>query len=180
MLAFLTKKKLTEDQLADCFVNGILQLVDQGFPDVAEMINIEPEFETAPQLRADAADRFLMIVVAGNLQNLSCHFHDYRDVRITDKILNRLSEILSIEKDKLKQLISTYQAFINRVNHPSRNTLYGMAKAVFYKYDLNPHQAEYFRNMKSPNPIFLKRLSEMMTNFVWEWEGYSQTYKIVA
>ncbi|MCB0483519.1 MAG: hypothetical protein KDC37_03050, partial [Flavobacteriales bacterium] len=109
MLAFLTKKKLTEDKLADAFVNGVLQLVDKSFPDIAEMINMDPEFENCPDVKAHAADKFLLIVVAGNLQLITAHFHDYRDVRLTDKIITRLSAVLSIEKDKLKQIISSYQ-----------------------------------------------------------------------
>jgi hypothetical protein len=180
MLSFLTKKKLTEDKLADSFVYGILQLVDEGFPAVAEMINADPEFETSPSVQAEKADKFLMIVLAGNLQLISCQFHDYRDVRLTDKMLSRLSSLLEIEKDKLKQHISSYQAFINRVNQPSKNTLYGMSKAVFYKYDLNTCQTEYFRKMNSPNPLFFKRLCDIMNNFVWEWDQVSATYKIVA
>ena len=78
MLSFLTKKKISEKKLAGLFVSGILQLVDQGFPEVAGMINEDPEFENSPNLSSSDADRFLMIVIAGNMQFIPKYFNDYK------------------------------------------------------------------------------------------------------
>ena len=69
---------------------------------------------------------------------------------------------------------------MNRVNHPSKNMLYAMSKAMFYKYELNDHQVEYFRNLNTPNPIFLKNLDDVMSNFLWDWDAFEEKYKVVA
>ena len=178
MLSLFTKKKLSEDKLQGLFVTGILHLVDRGFPDVAELINTDPEFEYPPTLEANRAEYFLMIVVAGNLALIPKHFNDYQDIRLIEGIIKKLANTLNIDHDKLKNNIAQYQSFISRVNMPSKNILYGMSKAVFHKYELNQFQDEYFRNMKSPNPIFIKRLDEIMLNFQWDWEMLKNKYKI--
>ena len=77
MFAFLTKKKISEKKLAGLFVSAILQLVDQGFPEVAGMINEDPEFEKAPNISCADADRFLLIVVAGNLQYIPKYLQEF-------------------------------------------------------------------------------------------------------
>jgi hypothetical protein len=64
------------------------------------------------------------------------------------------------------------------VNFPSKNILYSMSKAVFFKYELNQYQDEYFRSMNTPNPIFLKSLDEVMRNFIWDWEAFCDKYKV--
>lgn len=33
--------------------------------------------------------------------------------------------------------------------------------------------------MKTPNPIFLKNLDELMRNFLWDWEAFNERYKVV-
>ena len=53
-----------------------------------------------------------------------------------------------------------------------------MSKAMFYKYKLNDCQDDYFKNMDSPNPLFLKRMDEIMKNFLWNWEAFFKRYKI--
>ena len=178
MLSIFTKKKLSEEKLQGLFVSGILQLVDRGFPDVAELINTDPEFEVNPNLQPNDADRFLMIVVAGNLATIPKHFNDYQDVRIIDGIVRQMANVLNIEHESLKTVVAKYQSFINRVNMPSKNILYGMSKAVFHKYELNQYQIEYFKNMKSPNPLFIKRLDDIMLNFLWDWAEIRSKYKI--
>ena len=53
-----------------------------------------------------------------------------------------------------------------------------MSKAIFHKYALNDFQEEYFRNMQAPNPLFLKRMDEVISNFIWNWEAVEKKYKI--
>lgn len=179
MLGFLIKKKISEEKLADRFVTGILHLVDQGFPEVAALINDDPEFEHRPELTPKVVDRFLFIVLAGNLAYIPKHFNNYQDVRLMDSILNKLAIALNVDRDKLKQTVSAYQSYMSRINHPSKNIHYAMSKAVFFKYELNDFQEEYFRNMKAPNPLFLKRLDDIMDNFIWNWKEIQEKYKIV-
>jgi hypothetical protein len=67
-----------------------------------------------------------------------------------------------------------------RINHPSHNVLYGMSKTVFYKYELAQFQDEYFREMRAPNPILLKRLDDIMRNYVWDWDAYLSKIKLTT
>lgn len=179
MLSILTKKKISEDKTANVFVNFLLTLADEGFPEVASFFNEDPEFATRPSISPGDSTEFLLIVFAGNLKFLSERFPDYQGARLNETILSKLSQALGNDKITLKKTISDYQSFMNRVNHPSKNTLYAMSKAIFHKYNLNPHQAEYFRNMNTPNPIFLKRLDEVVTQFIWDWDAFTKKYKIV-
>jgi hypothetical protein len=77
-----------------------------------------------------------------------------------------------------EKLVRDYQSFITRVNHPSKNMIYGMSKAMFHKYGLNEFQDEYFKRMQAPNPLFLKRLDEVMGNFIWDWDVFFKKYKL--
>ena len=70
------------------------------------------------------------------------------------------------------------QSFIARVNYPSKNLVYGMSKAMFEKYKLNDFQDDYFRRMQAPNPLFLKRMDEVMANFIWNWDAFFKKYKM--
>lgn len=180
MLSFLLKKKVSESQVANHFVQSIVQLVDDGFPELVEIINYDPEFERRPNLAPEDSNEFLLIVLAGNISQVPKHFSDYQDVRIMDAIYKLLSESFDLDKDKLKEKISSYQKYFSKINHPSKNTLYAMSKAVFYKYNLNDFQDDYFRKMKTPNPIFLARLHELMENFQWDWSRIQDEYKIVS
>lgn len=179
MLKTLLKKRLSEEKLANIFVNSIINLVDDAFPDVAALINDDPSFETKPQINPKASDRFLLVVIAGNLQYIPSHFEAYQDMRITDMIYRKLSNTFSMDLEALKKLIGQYQNFCNKMNHPSKNTLYAMSKGVFHKYELYQYQEEFFKNMRTPNPIFLKRLDEIMTNFVFDWGSYQEKFRIV-
>lgn len=178
MFTIFRKKKITEDQLANFFVSSLLNLVDKGFPDVAAMINADPEFSAPPCLAAADSDKFLLIVASGNIQLLSKHFERMQDVRLAESINRKLANALGVEPQKLKELLNKYQSWMTRINHPSKNIHYAMSKAVFYKYDLNQFQSEYFRNMNTPNPIFLKRLDEVIAQFIWNWENYKEEYRI--
>jgi len=179
MLSFLTKKKITEDKLAQIFVTSTLKTCDEGFEEVANLIVEDPEFQRPPKIEAHNSDEFLMIVIAGNLDLLPQHFSDYQDIRLLDKIYKKLSTSLQLDLSDLKKIIAHYQTYLKRVNHPSKNTHYAMSKAIFFKYNLNEYQQEYFKNMKTPNPIFLKRLDEIVYNFIWNWDDLKNKYKIV-
>ena len=54
-----------------------------------------------------------------------------------------------------------------------------MSKGVFFKYGLNDYQSDYFKNMNTPNPIFLKRLDEIVGQFIFDWAEMQDTYRIV-
>lgn len=178
MFTIFKKKKLTEDQLANFFVNSIVNLVEQGFQDVVEIIYNDPEFVTTPNISKEDYDKFLLVVVAGNIKLMSEHFDSVKDVRITEKIYRKLGSALSVEPMTLKETIAKYQSWMSRINHPSKNTRYAMSKGVFFKYELNQFQSDYFRNMNTPNPIFLKRLDEVISQFLFNWNDIKENYRI--
>ena len=180
MLSFLLKKKVTEDQIAAHFVHSVIQMVEESFEDIAELINQDPEFETPPAIDKNDYDKFMLIVVSGNLLYVPKYFHDYQDVRLIDSIQKMLAASFGVSNEQLKEAIASYQKFFGKINHPSKNIHYAMSKAVFFKYNLNDHQDEYFKKMNTPNPIFLNRMNEIVSNFIWDWESIQGEYKITS
>lgn len=179
MLDIIFKKKITEQALADYFVTAALRLVDEGFPEVIEVVRLHESFERIPQISNAQPDAFLLIVLAGNYNYITQSFHDYQDVRLIDQLNRKFATALGTTEYDLKASIKAYQTYFKRVNHPSKNTHYAMSKAFFFKYELNDYQEDYFRNMKTPNPILLKQLDELMANFIWDWAQFKEKYRIL-
>ena len=119
-----------------------------------------------------------MIIIVGNLVQLESHFDYNQAVSVESLIVQKFSNIYGMTENQFSELVSDYKSFISRVNYPSKNVLYGMSKAIFHKYSLNDFQEEYFRNMQAPNPLFLKRMDEIVANFIWNWEAVEKKYKI--
>jgi hypothetical protein len=157
----------------------VLKTVDEGFPLIAGIINEAPEFVTSPNINPEKSDKFLLIVIATNLQLIPEYFNNYQDNRLIDLIIEKFSKVFEVEIPELKKVIKEYQGYLSRVNLPSKNPKYAMSKGIFYKYELNEFQEEYFKNMKSPNPMFLKRLDEAMDIFIWDWESFKDKYQVV-
>jgi hypothetical protein len=166
------KKKLTEDKIANIFVNTILETVENSFADVATTIALDAEFVKRPQLDTTDSDKFLMIVVAGNFNYFSRYFSALEENVLKARIIQKFATVFGLQYDDMKKIISEYQDFIYRVNHPSKNTLYGMSKAVFFKYKLGQYQDNYFAQLNSPNPLFLKRMDIIMENYLWNWNDF--------
>ena len=179
MFAIFGKKKIKEDVLANVFVNSILDTIDDGFPEVIGIINESPEFVTSPNLLEENSDGFTFIVIAANLSFISKHLDHSISDRFIQIAVSKFSQAFDVNEEKFASVIKKYQTYLCKVNHPSKNMLYAMSKGIFGKYKLNEYQDEYFKNMKSPNPMFLKRLDEVMTNFIWNWEAFSQKHQIV-
>jgi hypothetical protein len=169
---------LTDNQLANIFVNGLLEVIDNGFKEVALMINEDPAFDYSPDIAPSEIDEFTIIVIVGNLVQLESHFDYNQAVSVESLIIQKFATIYGMNENQFSDLISDYKSFISRVNYPSKNVLYGMSKAIFHKYALNDFQEEYFKNMQAPNPLFLKRMDEILSNFIWNWEAVEKKYKI--
>ncbi len=171
------KKKLTEDKIANIFVNSILNTVEDTFEDVATAIMADPEFVRQPNIDPTDSDKFLMIVIAGNFNYFSRYFSNTEEQLLKAKITQKLANVFGMNYDEMKNIIASYRDFIYRVNHPSKNTLYGMSKAVFFKYRLGQYQDEYFAKLNAPNPLFLKRMDHIMENYLWNWTAFFNKYK---
>ena len=178
MIRSFLKKRLTDNQLANIFVNGLLEVIDNGFKEVALMINEDPAFDYSPDIAPSEIDEFTIIVIVGNLVQLESHFDYNQAVSVESLIIQKFATIYGMNENQFSDLISDYKSFISRVNYPSKNVLYGMSKAIFHKYALNDFQEEYFKNMQAPNPLFLKRMDEIVSNFIWNWEAVEKKYKI--
>ena len=179
MFKIFGKKKIKEDVVANIFVNSILNTIDEGFAEITGIINDAPEFTTSPNISATDDNSFTLIVVAANLYYIPEHLHGSKDDRITNLIFSKLSNVFNCDRIQLESVIKEYQCYLMKVNHPSKNMHYAISKGIFGKYNLNNYQDEYFKNMKSPNPMFLKRLDEAIDSFVWNWDTFKQKYQII-
>ena len=173
------KKKLKEDALANLFVNATVETVEAGFADIVGLINESPEFIQPPCLSEENDSKFMLIVLAANLKEIPNHLPAHQDNRLINQIIEKLASVFDVSESKLEGILREYQSYLGRVNHPSNNNLYAMSKAVFFKYDLSQFQEDYFKNMNSPNPLFLKRLDEAMMLFLFNWEATKNDFNIV-
>ena len=178
MLGTILKRKFSDNQVANIFINAIFDTVDNGFKEVAQLINEDVAFVRSPEIQDKDNGEFGLIVIVGNLSFLESTFDAEQAGRVEKIIFEKLAKIYDISEADFVKLIRDYQSFITRVNHPSKNMIYGMSKAVFHKYGLNEFQDEYFRRMMAPNPLFLKRMDEVMSNFIWNWDAFFKKYKI--
>lgn len=178
MLGSLLKKKLSDNQLANVFMNGILEMVENGFGEVAQMINEDPAFIASPEIPEGKNGQFSMIVLVANLSFLESTFEVEQAVRVEQLIFEKMGTMMQASAQEAEQTVREYQKFMQRINHPSKNMIYAMSKAIFHKYDLNEFQDEYFRRMLAPNPLFLKRMDGVVGNFLWDWDAFFKKYRI--
>ena len=177
MFSTIFKKKLSNSELSQIFVNGVLDVIDKGFKEVMGLIEVDPSFVRKPDL-TDAIDGpFTMIVIIGNLSLLDQYFEPQQSTEIEELIISKFAETFEMTDEEFKKHLSNYKSFMSRVNHPSKNILYAMPKALFFKYNLNDFQDEYFKDMHSPNPLLLKRMEEVFEHFIWSWDAFFKKYK---
>jgi hypothetical protein len=179
MITLFGRKRLTEDQVAHIFVNGIQVLIDEGFESVVGLIKDSPEFVSPPKLDAESSGPFTLIVLAGNVQLIPRYFEAGQDKRIINGIISEFAQLYDIEKYELDRMVKEMGSFMKRKNHPNKNTLSAMAKAIFSRYDLNRYQQDYFKNVQAPNPVFVQRLKDALGHFIWDWDSLSEKYKVV-
>lgn len=178
MLGTLLKKRLSDTQLANVFLNGIFEIVDNGFVEVVDLINEDLAFVSSPSIPVDRNGQFTMIVVVANISSLETTFETVQANRIEKIIFEQMGSLMGVSAVDAEAKVREYQKFMQRINHPSKNMVYAMSKAVFQKYDLNDFQDEYFKRLQSPNPLFLKRMDQIMINFLWDWDSFFKKYKI--
>lgn len=178
ILTLFGRKKVTDDRLAISFVNTLVSTVEGGFPEVAGLINDDAEFEKKPNIDPTNDSRFLLIVLCGNIKMLNDSFDVPTAEKLKDQIFEKCAQVFDTDTETFAKLYQEYSEFMMRANHPSKNVVYAMARAVFYKYELNKFQSDYFKNLNTPNPIFLKKMNEVMANFIWNWESFFERYKV--
>jgi hypothetical protein len=178
MLGFALRKRIDQDKLANIFVNSLIEVVENGFQDIVEMIKDDSIFVHEPIIPSNAQNQFLLIIAVGNLEFLRESFDAYEVDEIEKDIVKKFGAIYDMSPLSFEALLDGTRDYINHHNFPSKNILYGMSKAVFRKCALNQYQESYFRSMNTPNPLFLKRLDELLINFVWDWDVFLKKFKL--
>lgn len=179
MLKALFKKKVNEDKLANVLINSLVHAMEVGFPDISEIINNDIDFVENPNVKKDDYDKFLFILFVGNLKLMRDRLDSSQAERIETKLKQKFSTLYGLTLQEVDSYIKDYSKFMSRINYPSKNILYGMSKAVFFKYNLSEYQEDYFKDMNTPNPVFLKRLNKIVENFIWDWDCFLNKYNFV-
>jgi len=175
------KRKISENKVANILVNTLIEYCEKGFPEVAEVINNSPEFHESPNIDKEDYTEFLLILIVSNLNFVQTYLGPETAIHVNELVIEKFATIFETPPKELDEKLKEYKRFLTRVNHPSKNMLYAMSKGMFYKYNLNPFQnEEYFRNLTTPNPILLKRLDEVMGQFIFNWDDFVAKYKISA
>lgn len=177
-LTSLFKKKVAEEKVAELFVNIIFNAVDSSFPEVAELLNNDVNLINQGRVNPDNQDDFLLIVIAGNYKLLDDYFFEGQEDRIRELTVAKLADIYAIDSVSMRTIIENLLSYFKKINYPSKNTHYGMSRAVFLKYDLNDYQKDYFRKLKAPDPILLKNIDEIMEQFIIKWDTLTEKYRI--
>ncbi|MFM1932229.1 MAG: hypothetical protein RL226_1532 [Bacteroidota bacterium] len=180
MMVIFGRKKISVDAAVNHVVSTTVHAVEQGWPEIAGFINDSPEFLRNPNIHHEDFGKFLMIVIAGNFNHIPDNFDQGVDKEIIQGMVMQFSKVFNLQPEVFAQKVKEYRDFISRISHPSKNTVYGMSRAVFYKYELNDFQEEYFRSLKVPNPIFQKNLGDLIENFLWDWKAFQEKFKITA
>ncbi|MBM3448487.1 MAG: hypothetical protein ACK5EW_06740 [Bacteroidota bacterium] len=178
MISFFGKKKISAEKTASFFVNTLLDAVEEGFPEVAGFVRDSPEFVKVPVMSDEEYGKFLMIVIVGNFNYLHEHFQDGEAELIIGHCVEQFAPVFDLSPTAFQTKVNEYKKFMAHINAPSKNNLYAMSRAVFYKYELNQYQDEYFMRENAPNPIFKKNLDDVMRNFVWDWSAFTEKYKV--
>lgn len=174
----LGKKKLTEEAVSELMVNSILNAVATNFPQVSGLMNDDIDFVLKPEISENDGYQFLLIVLTGNICFIPKFFESGKDKRIIEHVISHASEVLGYEKRLFAKDISECKKMMSRINYPSKNTIYAMSKALFYRYDLNEFQEKYFKTLRSPNPKFLKRMDDVVKLFIFNWAYFMEKHKV--
>src|SRR5574343_1175629 len=118
MLSTILKRKLSDNQVANIFINAIFDTVDNGFKEVAQLINEDVAFVQSTNIAENENGEFGLIVIVGNLSFLESTFDAEQAGRVEKIIFEKLSKIYDMSELDFSRLIRDYQSFISRVNHP--------------------------------------------------------------
>ncbi|MBP8823125.1 MAG: hypothetical protein KBH07_05745 [Flavobacteriales bacterium] len=174
------KRKISEDKFANVFVNAVLRLTEQGYPAIVAELQESNEFVIRPVFGPGDDDLFAQILFAGNLMEAPKHLPGGMDQRLAQHAYSKFAPLMDTTAAEIETETIAMQHFMARINHPSKQTVYAMSKAVFHKYDLFRNQDPYFRDLKAPNPIVLARINKLMHYCLWDWAELLEDLKVTA
>lgn len=179
LFGFSKKEKVTVKDLASVYSRTLFEVIDLGFPEIIEFVNDNRKFEESPNLKKEDANWFLMIVFAANNHCLSDHFDDSTVHCLHHASLNELIRFLELEEDVVRDMFLDYESFFKEQYSDDISTEKAMAKSIFIKYNLNEYQGDLLKNQNEANPVFLQELTDLMSNFIWNWSDYLSKYKLI-
>ena len=178
MLNSILKRRINDDQLSNLFVNMLLDSVDSSYDEILNLIKDDVAFTSQPKIDNFEMDHLILIVFGANM-TLAQNVLDVEPAAELQKlVIKKLATIFDKTPAEFAPMLCEYQKFVNHVNYPSKNLVYGMSKAIFSKYELAQYQDEYFRDLKAPNPIFLQRFNEITELFLWDWDAFFKKYRL--
>ena len=93
--------------------------------------------------------------------------------------VSKFAQAVGRDATSVELEVRSLQSRMERLNFPSKNTVYAMSKAVFHQYDLFRFQTdEFFRDQRVPHPVILKRVNGLMGFFLWDWDGFHEQYRV--
>lgn len=178
MLNIFGKRKVKSDKLANILVNYIMEVTEKGYEGVEALIETSPEFVIKPETNPEGTKNFLLVVFVGNMSFVSRYFDQSIEDSIKEQCYTVLAQTFDTTTDNLKALYKEYKSFMVKVNHPSKNMLYAMSKGLFHKLELNEYQEDFFKSQNVPNPMFIKKLDEIMTQTIFHWDEFLSKHKV--
>ena len=82
--------------------------------------------------------------------------------------LNELIKYLDLEEDVVRDMFIDYENFFKEQHSDDVRI-----------ENLNQYQGELLKNQNEPNPVFLQELTDLMSNFIWNWPDYLSKYKVI-
>lgn len=178
MLNLFGKRKIRPEKAANILVNYIIEVTEKGYQSVETLIETSNFFESSPLLPEDGHKHFLIVVSVGNLSFLPRFFDADTENNLKTECFNKLATAFDTDSETIKNLYSEYKSCMVKLNHPSKNMLYAMSKGVFTKLELNQYQEEFFKSQNVPNPMFLKKLDDIMAQTIFNWDDFLNQYKV--
>ena len=126
------KKRITHNVLAKQFVHKTLLAVDETFEDFLDSIYNDSELESYPKLNYKDPSVLMHIIIAGNMKFFERILSSHEENAVCNSIIKEMSVVFDMDFNEMKEKLENYSSFISRVNHPSKNILYGMSKSVFF------------------------------------------------
>jgi len=180
LFGFSKKEKISVNKLAKLYANSLFEVVDNGFLEIIGFVNDNRKFEESPNLQTEDVKWFLMIIFAANNHRLSDFFND----EVVDALHNACNQeiirfLAEDEEEVVRDMILDYERFFNEQFIEYSVLEKAMARSIFIKYNLNDYQGKLLKNQNEPNPVFLQELSNLLSNFIWNWDDFLSKYKVV-
>ena len=112
--------------LASNFVNRTLNSIDETYNDFLDAIYNDTELISYPKLDYKDPTELMYLIIAGNMMFFERILSSHEENTICNSIVEQMSVVFDIKFNAMQEKLEKYSSFISRVNHPSKNILYGI------------------------------------------------------